>query len=77
MSRRLENNNNNNNNNILRQQEGDDDESLFNDKNVNAFLKILMTPVIALHDLVAVDESCPQVALAEDKEKNNDMKEEK
>ena len=72
-----ENNNNNNNNNILRQQEGDDDESLFNDKNVNAFLKILMTPVIALHDLVAVDESCPQVALAEDKEKNNDMKEEK
>jgi hypothetical protein len=31
-----------------------------------------MTPIIALHDLFAVDDSCPQVVLAEDKEHEED-----
>ena len=30
----------------------------------------LMTPIIALHDLFAVDDSCPQVALAEEKQED-------
>ena len=34
--------------------------------------KLLMTPIIALHDLFAVDDSCPQVVLAEDKEHEED-----
>lgn len=34
--------------------------------------KILMTPIIALHDLFAVNDSCPQVVLAEDKEHEED-----
>jgi hypothetical protein len=36
-----------------------------------------MTPIIALHDLFAVDDSCPQVALAEEKQEDakNDKKE--
>ena len=32
--------------------------------------RLLMTPIIALHDLFAVDDSCPQVALAEEKQED-------
>jgi hypothetical protein len=34
--------------------------------------RYLMAPFIALHDVFAVDDSCPQVALAEEKEEGEE-----